>query len=367
MAYLISLNFITKVAGGNKVSVILLMNNGYPTEQNPKHSSYIKSIKESLEAAGHKVELCCLNSNFKGKFQHFLRYLKYYLVIYKNDFSRYDYVLMNHYGHFSIPIFKSLSKMKQPVIHWHGEDLFPKSSKLNWFFNKSVSALPAHTKHITPSNYFKQQLFEKYKIPLTEIFVSPSGGIDTSLFTSSNNSKNKDEVLRLGFGSGLTAGKGADFLLKLLENIKQIEKVIGRKIELHYIYYGAEKNRYDLILQQFEQSKRWDVMPSDKMVLFYQSIDILLFPTARKQESLGLVSLEAMSCNVPVLGPNAYAVPEYVQSLKSGEIFMQGDFDDFKKQLIYMATHLSGYHPRVIVISNYAKSSVVNFYRQFFS
>ena len=43
------------------------MHNGYPTESNPKHSSFIKNIKETLEGAGHDVSLCTLNSNFKNR------------------------------------------------------------------------------------------------------------------------------------------------------------------------------------------------------------------------------------------------------------------------------------------------------------
>ena len=55
------------------------------------------------------------------------------------------------------------------------------------------------------------------------------------------------------------------------------------------------------------------------MPQFYNSCDILLFPT--HHESLGLVGLEAMACNKPVVGSNCTALPEYIIPGKTGELF----------------------------------------------
>ncbi len=342
------------------------MNNGFPTAGNPKHSSYIKNIKEGLESAGHDVSLLVMDSNFKGKWQQLVRYLQFYRRIWNYKFSAFDYVFINHLGHFAIPMIKAWHTIKQPVLHWHGEDLYPKRKVVSLFFNQVIRRLPPHTLHITPSHYFHDQLAAKHIIPSAKIMVSPSGGIDTDLLAPLVSTATDNSVLRVGFASGLTTGKGAEMLLSLLQNLTEAEDRCGRKIEVHYIFYGSAKAKFDALLRSFAAAVRWDVMPTNEMNTFYRSIDVLLFPTQRKQESLGLVALEAMSCNVPVVATNAFAVPEYVQEGMSGEVFAIGNFNQMLEKLAKVAKNLPGYHPRLIIEAKYSRQSVVAFYRRYF-
>jgi glycosyltransferase involved in cell wall biosynthesis len=347
------------------MSTVLLMHNGYPTESNPKHSSFVKNIKESLEAAGHDVSLLTLQSDFTGSKEHFIQYIRFYKKIWKHDFSRYDYVLMSLYPYYALPIIRSLVKMKQPVVHWHGDDLYVKKLK-GIFFTPFIKKLPERTLHITPSYYFKQELADKFKYPLAKIFPSPSGGIDTARFTESKNFDNDTHTIKLGFASGLVPEKGTDLLIKVLEQTREIENAVNKKIELHYIFYGREKNRYKDIFSGFDNTVCWDVMPTSEMQNFYHAIDILLFPTMRRQESLGLVSLEAMSCGKPVVGTDAFAIKEYVVEGKSGERFPINNSEKFIQAIITVIKNIGNYSPRSIVEERYSKNSVIEFYKKFF-
>ena len=40
----------------------------------------------------------------------------------------------------------------------------------------------------------------------------------------------------------------------------------------------------------------------DELVNYYNALDLFIFPTKRKSESLGLVGLEAMACKTFVIG-----------------------------------------------------------------
>jgi len=347
------------------MSSVLLMNNGYPTDRNPSYCSYIKSMKEGLEAAGHAVSLLVLDSNFSSKREQIFHYAKYYRQILKNNFGRFDYVLMNHYGHFAMPIKRKLLKIRQPVIHWHGEDLYPKNKFIDRFFTGTFKFLPAHTMHIAPSVYYKEVIAEKLNISESKIAVSPSGGVDTTLFANDDRDFSST-VIKLGFASSLVAEKGVDIVLQLLRKIEELEKFLQRKIELHYIYYGKQKTTYNTLLKRYDNVVCWEAMPSNKMPRFFQEIDLLLFPTIRKQESLGLVALEAMSCGTPVIAPNAFASKEYILSGISGELFTVNDFEDFFNKIIYALSNIRIYHPRNIVLEKYSRSSVIEFYKNYF-
>jgi glycosyltransferase involved in cell wall biosynthesis len=52
------------------------------------------------------------------------------------------------------------------------------------------------------------------------------------------------------------------------------------------------------------------LLDQKKLFDIYNRIDILIFPTKREGESLGLVALEAMACGTPVIASN-FAAPKY--------------------------------------------------------
>jgi glycosyltransferase involved in cell wall biosynthesis len=124
--------------------------------------------------------------------------------------------------------------------------------------------------------------------------------------------------------------------------------------------------KYKALFNKYKNAVCWNVMPTNEMYKFYQDIDVLLFPTMRKQESLGLVSLEAMSCGKPVIGTDAFAIKEYVIEGVSGERFVLNDYKSFIEAFIHVAKNINKYSPREIVIEKYSKKSVIDFYRNFF-
>lgn len=342
---------------------ILLINNGYPSKTNPQYSTYIKSIYECLHKAGFEVDLLTLDTDFRSKKEKILNYLAYYKKLLFKNYSHYDSVYIHNYPHSFLPLIFKLKKMKNVTIHWHGTDIFA-ASKANAFLNQlSYLFLPKTAKHMAPSEYFAEMVSQRLKLDKDKIYVSPSGGIDTDMFTPKQKEKTNEIVL--GFASSMRRDKGMDFVLKLMQQSQDIENSTGKSIKLLCIGYGAEKEYFSTKLSKLNNVEILSPLPKSEMVSFYQKIHLLLLST-RMAESLALVGLEAMSCNVPVVGTNDFAIKNYVLNGISGEKFEKGDYESFKNSIVQAIKNIENYHSREIVMKHYSKKHVIEQYQQYF-
>ena len=78
------------------------------------------------------------------------------------------------------------------------------------------------------------------------------------------------------------------------------------------------------------------MVSQDELVSIYNSLDIFVFPTYRKSESLGLVGLEAMACEVLVIASKNYGPTDYVVDNKNGKFFKPKDHKDLADKIIAM-------------------------------
>jgi L-malate glycosyltransferase len=343
---------------------ILLLNNGYPSATHPNYVTYIKSIKDCLTDAGFEVELLVLDSNFTTTAGKYFQFLKYYLKLLFKRYGKYEYVYINNYPYSFLPITVHFQRMKNVVIHWHGDDIFPGSAFARILNSFSYWFIKKRFLHIAPSHYFAREAAKILNVDPKKIFVSPSGGVDTQLFALEKERPVSTDTIRLGFASGLLQTKGIDFVIQLLHHLHQ-EKKSNYRIEFHFIYYGKEKELYTEKLMAMPDTVKHQPFPLHEMVNFYKNINILLFPSIRKAESLGLVSLEAMSCNVPVIATDAFAFQDTVIAGVTGERFVLNDFDSFCKAVDRCIHNLDHYTPRDFVVKNFSKEAVVRGYQDF--
>ena len=76
------------------------------------------------------------------------------------------------------------------------------------------------------------------------------------------------------------------------------------------------------------------MVSQEELVNIYNSLDLFVFPTYRKSESLGLVGLEAMSCKIPVLAAENYGPTDYIVNNKNGFFFKPQDSKILSKKII---------------------------------
>lgn len=346
---------------------ILLVNNGYPTTCYPEYTTYIREIAECLSKAGFNVETLVIEYHKEtSSIYKLCKYLRYwYCCIFKR--GTYDFIYINHLPYAWPIAFNPFLRRKNTIIHWHGNDLAGKSILsltssffLKKFINNSIN--------IVPSQYFSILLREKYPHLKHNIHISPSGGIDTVLL-STDVKPHKD--ITIGFASALISEKGADMLIYLSENKHEIEAGTGRSITFNIINYGKASKYYIDRMQQADKNccKVFDRMNKREMPDFYNSIDLLVFPSLH--ESLGLAALEAISCGVPVVAHNVCAFPEFIKPGVSGELVdlkNSGNEQNraFLEAVVKVINNIESYTPRMVVETNYSKDSVTSFYRNLF-
>ena len=111
--------------------------------------------------------------------------------------------------------------------------------------------------------------------------------------------------------------KGWDTLLNVLSKLKKDKKL--NNIKLLFVGSGMEEQDFLSLMRKNHLEKDVIVKPfvtQDELVNYYNALDLFIFPTKRRSESLGLVGLEAMACKTFVIGCNLYGPKEYLKNNK---------------------------------------------------
>ena len=348
---------------------VLLINNGYPTELYPQYTTYIRSIEKCIIASGLSVDKHVIRYNRRVTT---LYKLYKYLIFWSKCLtlrSDCDIIYINHLPYAWPLILNPFIAKKRLIVHWHGNDLICRSRFVR-IANRISSRFIRKALNIVPSHYYCRRLKTRFGKNIMRVLVSPSGGVDTLLFSPTKTAGNK---LIISYASELNKEKGADTFLYLINNKAEIERVTGRTIEFHYIKYGSELASYLPTLNRFDGSvvKGFDMMPKEDMQTFLNSSNLLVFPSLRESESLGLTALEAMSCGVPVVAHNICAFPEYVIPGVSGELVERFGSETEQNQAFLSAVvkainNIESYTPRPVVEKDYSQASVISFYRKIF-
>jgi glycosyltransferase involved in cell wall biosynthesis len=225
--------------------------------------------------------------------------------------KNYD-VIHFHELDFTFPLFSSLTR-KPKIIHLHGGIDFTHGVKLGMYGPITRILL----KHL-PDLYISitRQLTDDltfFGISKEKIVYLPNA-VDTDLFVPS---QQKEEDLLLFVGR-LTYGKGLHVLLEALNHVKnRVRMVIIGPPDLDGDYY---QNLLKLIENQQRKGKHevkvLGAMEQADIVNWYQRASIFILPSF--WEGFGVVILEALSCETPVVATSVGGIPEIVKHNKNG-------------------------------------------------
>ena len=288
----------------------------YPSDSNPGYGVFVKNICLGLENNGvHTEYMAVISGREQGSVAKLLVYLKFYWRILTIYFKRYD-CLYVHYPSYSAPILNFLQSIKRKpmVVNYHGEDLlYPRYTFIHRYLGRQSEKLGKKADFIVvPSDYFKGIVMEKKIADNDKIVVSPSGGIDGSIFQFKG-PKEEREYLHLGFVGRLQRTKGT---IEFVEACKKLSQHLNIKVTI--IGYGELNNKIDEIAKEDKVFTFIKGISQEELPNYYNDFDLFFFPSKRKTESLGLVGIEAMACGTPVLGSDIGGITSYLRHGKNG-------------------------------------------------
>jgi glycosyltransferase involved in cell wall biosynthesis len=313
---------------------ITFVANLYPTDDKPFFGTFVKNSAEEFKNLGLNVKTLVLPQFGSG----ITGYAKFYAATF-HQMCRYKGTAYIHYiSHSAPPII--LAKVFNPTLkvalHYHGSDAFPETHEGNlrcWIKRKICTlANKIANQIIVPSNFFAQKIADKFSINKDSIIVSPSGGIDLSVFYPDTTKVISDHKNIL-FAGRMIKGKGCLIAAETAVQLASTHK------NLHFTFVGdgPQLVRVKEILTPLIDNGTCEIKPALSQNLLaaeFRKSDFFLFPSHREGESLGLVVVEAMACGTIPLAIKQGAIAEVVDNEERILCIKNTQFTDMVKNAI---------------------------------
>lgn len=162
------------------------------------------------------------------------------------------------------------------------------------------------------------------------IYVLPQFGVDPALYRKLEFSPHEENVFIIGYAGRLVEEKGVQVLLRAVSELPG-------NWRLQIVGDGPYRPALEVLAKTlgienqvgFESS-----IPSGEMPYFLNSLDVLVLPSLTRRnwkEQFGRVLIEAMACEVPVIGSSSGEIPHLIA--EAGLIFPEGQAEALRHAL----------------------------------
>lgn len=320
-----------------------MISNMYPSVKDPTYGTFVKIMTEGVSKRNKNgtTRLIAIRGRRKDMCRKILAYAQFYLsTLYCLLFHRYDLIYVHTITFPVIPLRIALLFKKLPLVfNVHGGDVIVNSRLKGWLKRLARPILSKAKLVVVPSGYFKGVVIDHFpEILEGNIFVSPSGGVSRYFFKKSEDcSSCRDgdwNSLTIGYVSRIDFGKGWDTYLEAISRLRKagfecrgIMAGVGAQVDrMLSLRHGLALDDVVEYCGAIPQERLWED--------FYQHIDIFVFPTMRKAESLGLVGLEAMASRRYLFASDIGGPAEYIVDGVNGFLFSTGDSESLKDKII---------------------------------
>jgi len=218
---------------------------------------------------------------------------------------------------------------------------------------------------ITALPYLKEETLAKTNVPSEKIKVVPVG-LDFKNLHNGKFSKTEarhqlslpQDAYLLGVLGRIDPKKGQDFLIKILNDLPAEKNIQLLIMGSATAYEGDEwmQHLHELVKQSSLENKV-HFRPYEKDVaLFYSAIDLFTMPS--HGETYGLVTLEALYFEKPVIGVNTDGTKALLEDGKLGWLYELENKNEFKQQLNFILDNDAAVKEKILlakrtVLSNY--------------
>ena len=316
---------------------ILLLSNMYPSKRYPHYGIFVRNTEKILNENDYEVIKVVMEKedrNFLKFWSYFIYFFKsLYMLLFKTN----DYVYIHYPSLSGVPVILSnFFKKQNIIINIHGNDLVPECKKDSIFVRCTLRLASLATKVIVPSEYFREIIVKKNPDLSDKVVVFPSGGVDTKTFNKIDRDISisklglKKDRHYIGYIGRIETSKGWNIFLDMINNIDDTD------IEFIIVGDGSERTEYDKKVKDLKLTDRiikYNLLSQRDINYIFNVLDIFVFPTFRKSESLGLVGLEAMSTNTILLAANNYGPTSYVVDEVNGFLFESQNVESLVKKV----------------------------------
>lgn len=191
--------------------------------------------------------------------------------------------------------------------------------------------------------------------------VLPQFGVDPEIFCPHPEWRSPDSPFTVGYAGGLLPEKGVDLLLEATAGLDGAWR-------LHLVGSGPYERRLRHLAGRLGIADRitWTPRaPSTEMPRVYHTFDVLVLPSRTRRnwkEQFGRVLIEAMACEIPVVGASSGEIPNVIGD--AGLIFPEEDISTLRQHLIHLRAdpHLRaelGRQGRERVLALYTQARIV--------
>jgi len=314
---------------------ILVISNMYPSFKDPVYGTFVQSfIEQMISLNGNKnTKKIVIKGRKTSHLAKIWDYVTFYIEIIGHLlFYKYDLIYV-HTITYPVPPLRIVRLFKKLplVFNVHGGDVLTRGKVANYLKKCSISLLKEAKLIVSPSMFFKNILLKEFPfLKEDDIFVSPSGGVDSTFYNSSIQQENK--IFTVGYVSRIDNAKGWDTFIRAIDIVKStgynIKGIIaGRGTQI------KEMKQMILDLSMNKDINYIGPIPYNHLPDVYKQLDLYIFPT-QLEESLGLVGLEAMACRVPVIGSYIGGLKDYIQPNINGFFFESSNYNDLAHKIL---------------------------------
>jgi glycosyltransferase involved in cell wall biosynthesis len=317
-------------------------------------------LAEILKNAGYSVmiiseegnKISQISKSKKIEFANIPKHFKYFDLLVANDLK--SILIKNKITHLYVSHNRDVDLASNVKI-------FYKSFKLIYQQNMHLGRMKKDFFHnlrfsrydfwITPLNTLADEVRNMTNFNPKKIRIAPYG-VDISRFNSNRKTKIEcREILGIsnnkfifGIIGRIDKQKGQLDLVKAFNNVikedKEIELIImGEKT------IGESNEYYDELIKFINENKliqNIKILPfSNEVSTFYTSIDCLVMASA--SETYGMVTIEAMLLEVPVIGTNRGGTIEILDNGNLGVLYKPRDINELTNAMIEVKNNYSKY------------------------
>jgi len=166
--------------------------------------------------------------------------------------------------------------------------------------------------------------------------------VDPNLFSKRDVGKLKNKLNLKGFVIGymgrLDKSKGILTLVKAVSELAR--ENLSANYRLFIVGSGYLKDKIHSLTKELRIEDKLvmlESVPHNEAVAYFNCMDVCVLPsitTSTWKEQFGRVLIEAMACEVPVIGSNSGEIPRIIENTGGGLVFQEGDAEDLKGKLV---------------------------------